>query len=405
VPYNYTKKNKEKIRLNIGTDQEGDFYFDDIYLGLSSQQESYIPREYKEKIQYLEPAFIRMSWLNIGGKNKVANSWVQSQGVEEGLRLLEGFAPDAIPWIPIDSHASDAQIRNLLEYLAGPISSEFGFYRYSNGSSVSWTNRFEKIIIEFTDKDHIFERDAQKADYVNDSILNIETSAYYKELKNKLIFVDSMVYKDGIMLSRADYYGLDYSSQIQDPSLLKIKDELGAMSSFIPRNPDKLSDISFTFLKIKDASGWSQGAKTSELVTYFMDTVGDQTLGILPDLDFSRRETTSAALERALKITFNSIGDTRQKLVNIFQSSDDLEISSYAFRKDANLTVVVASLDNSPVMIKLNINLSKGENTYIRYDQVGRIVEKGWLKKEGQKLKLMPGDVLVAQYLPGKPEE
>jgi hypothetical protein len=80
------------------------------------------------------------------------SAWLSSRdeiifGLHEFLELCEQTGAD--PWIVVPPVYSLAEASGLIEYLAGPASSDFGSKRAARGRETAWTDAFSRIHLEF----------------------------------------------------------------------------------------------------------------------------------------------------------------------------------------------------------------------------------------------------------------
>lgn len=405
VPRGIPDGDDSDIRINIGSAGGGDFYLDNAYLGEVVHGESHIPDSFDEFINETDPRIVRLSWLGIGCVDSSQNSWAANAQLEEGLTTVYSQDRHSAPWIVVDSHSSGAEIRNLLEYLAGPISSEYGSIRHKNGSALPWNNRFEKIYLEFTDDSRIYDRDILKAAYIDSCIQTVQDSPYYSGLRNVLVFVDGMIYDDGLMLSRADYFSLGYTFKQDEIILMKIKSDLDRFVSFMPRNPDRPSDTPFAIMKSTDRGEYADEFDTADLVVLMMNNVGRQTAGSLLTWDMGFADEIPDAYRAAARIVFGAVSGERVPLTVESQTADTGAISCYAFADGPEMIFVVTSHDNSPSAVMFDFPFEGRKASVVRFDGSGRMIEQREVRRSNKSINIMPGNVLVFTLAEGDDEK
>ncbi len=397
VPPNLTIGQLTDARINIGTTDEGDFYLDNAYLGLTSENEESFPLQYASQLNLISPAFVRCDFLKMGSSQSMPNRWAINGKLEEALNLVDGSGEKTCPWIVIDSFIGEPELRNFLEYIAGSISSVYGKYRMENGSTLPWISQFDRMMIEFRDLDQNFMSDVSKALYINESIRIIESSPYYNSIKSKIVFVDGMQYSEGIMLSRADYSASDFSLKIDQPRLLTVKKVLSEYSTLIPRSPDRPSNLPLNLMRSAKIDETGISPNLDELVTILLDPIGTDSTLCLLDLDhwatsqFTKVKTGAATIASAA-----SKGEILPVSKTLLVSKDSL-VDCYAFRSNGYISLVFASHNDNPVAISVDLPYSFNGASMKRYDAKGEEVEISKLKKSDQKFNIMPKNVILIQ--------
>lgn len=218
---------ENEIRLNIAFEGTGELRVDGVYLGLDKYSETGIPSEFSSAIVDASPNVIRLNNINFGSSGvsyesvfslsensnasyaSDSNNLINNcHSLEDSLKLVKNSG--ATPWLVIGSRADQISIDYLLEYMCGSVNSTYGKKRIDNGTAVPWSRQFDKLIIEINDTDSIFPTDVQRSAYVNYIIGLFRQSAYYKDVKDKVMFLDGMNYDGGVMLSFADYHAISY---------------------------------------------------------------------------------------------------------------------------------------------------------------------------------------------------
>ncbi len=395
VPRNVLTTQAYEIRLNIGITGQGRFYFDDAYLGHVDDNEDPVPGDFRDFLAASSPSVVRISWLGIGSESTDLNSWAFNGQLEEGLALVKASGENSAPWITVDSYASEAEIRNLLEYLAGPISSNFGSIRHRGGSPIPWSSRFEKIYIEFTDSSGIYERDIIKAAYLNSCIQTIESSPYYQSLRNNVVLVDGMVYSDGLMLSRADYFSLDYGFEADEVILKNIRDDLERYVSLMPRNPERPADTPIGLMKSTDWGDGGSNCSTADITVFLLDTLGKQTAASLLTWQDPYSEDISGVYRASARILSYVVSGEYVPLVKETSTAEESALSAYAYASGSDLTFIVASHENTPSAVAFDVPFEGRTASLIRFDHEGRVVEQRKVRRSNERINVMPGNVVV----------
>ncbi|MBP5261325.1 MAG: hypothetical protein J6Z43_04260 [Clostridiales bacterium] len=214
----------DDISFNIAFEGQGAVLIDQIYVGLDSAAKADIPESFEESIIEASPKAIRFNNLGIGsdgfsekvffGINEMSTgaSYVTADGeivqvsdirsLERSLRLARDAGSD--PWFVLGSFTTQETVNNMLAYMCGSVSSDYGTLRIDNGTALPWSRQFEKVYIEVNDADGSFMSDVQKGSFVDYVIGMVAGSEYYADIKDKIIFIDGMDYTGGTMLSSAD---------------------------------------------------------------------------------------------------------------------------------------------------------------------------------------------------------
>ncbi|MBP5416117.1 MAG: carbohydrate binding domain-containing protein [Clostridiales bacterium] len=315
-----------EIRLNIGFYGSGDMYLDAVRLERDSYSTQTIKPDVVDLISDTHPEFLRLENLGLGRIGRKISSNLPLIGNEHVTVTKDGRITDAgvislestlrlakqvsaKPWLVIDSSFSSEEMETLLGYLSGGITDTYGKIRVDNGTAVPWHKQFEKIVVEFSDQDALFETDLQRRAYVDYMISLIVNSKYYSDLKDRIFFVDGMKYDSGTMMSAADYHvsslyiGNNSENRYSDAS---VKDMSTLISSAyedyvdsIPRNASYIQDtvgewignLSFSIVSSRVSENQIVFDETSlsaaEMVELLLEDLGDHTSMIAVDLPIS----------------------------------------------------------------------------------------------------------------------
>ncbi|MHB8963888.1 MAG: carbohydrate binding domain-containing protein [Saccharofermentanales bacterium] len=401
IPRSMTTGQAGSIRINIGTAGEGVYYFDKAYLGLASEKESSVPADYRQLLSGTSPLIVRTGFLNIGTEDVSSNLWSYNGSIDTAMRLVLESGEQSAPWIIIDSYTPESELRNLIEYLSGPISSPYGNLRLSNGSSLPWSTRFEKIYIEFTDNNDLFKSDISRALYVDYSISVIESSPYYKNIRSGIVLIDGMKYAEGLMLSKADYSSLDFVCDMGENTLVNLNKELDRYASLIPRNPDRPSDTPINIMKSLTFTDGTVDHSAADYAILLLDSLGKYTTATFATLDSISASDVPDALAAAAAVASEATQGDKVALKTEILNKVNSNISCYAFNDGDNLYFVFASHDNNPVAIKLETQFPRYGAQMTRYDASGNISERRSLKSSGERFNIMPGNIVLIKIVAG----
>lgn len=397
VPPGITGSQAAEARINIGTTTQGTYYLDEARINLASEKDETIPMGFVDKVKKISPTVTRLEFLGIGTASAMPDRWALDGKLEEALSLVSDLGTSSSPWIVADSHIGESELRNLMEYLAGTISSTYGKYRMENGSSLPWSTRFSRILIEFTDQDGHLQDDVSRAVFVNNAMDIIEASPYYKNIKNKIVFVDGMEYTEGILLSRADYSASELTCKISEDRVTSVDTALGEYISQLPRSADRPANLPVGFMKTTSFEKSELKPTTADLVRILLDPLGNQVNASLCTLTAWETAQWSEARVSAAMIASTAARGEVLTVKKTQVASEERPLSCYAYRYNNLTTLVFALQGSAPAAISANIPISFKDANYTRIDSNGKIVENFTLKKSDTQFNIMPGNVIMIQ--------
>lgn len=397
-PPHITNGQAAGARINIGTTDKGIFYLDKMYLGVASENSELVPSGFFEQIGEIDPTLVRINFQNIGRSDGMPNRWAQNGDLDRALNIVLKAGNNANPWIVINSHISESELRNLIEYLVGPISSDYGKYRMENGQSLLWSNQFDRILFEFVDYDNHFANDVSRAIYVNHFMGIVESSQYYENIRMKVIFVDGTQYSEGLMLSRADYSASDLLCKISDNHLASIKSSLIEYNTMIPRNTDRPSNLPINLLRTT-SFGQPEGdsMNTAELVTTLLKPLGIDVNASLISMPLWKASEWSKAKESAARIAGMAGKGGPLTITKTQITEGDSLVECFAFKENDIVTMVFASHNVKPVAITVDIANPFQGAEFTRYDAFGEKLEETKLKNSDKRFNILPGNVIVVK--------
>lgn len=472
LPSEACSKESGEMRLNIGFLGKGEISVDKIFLGEDKYSSESIPAEYSELITQANPAYIRLSNLPIGKRNiefeaylsPIGNegTYINSEGnvdtvgcisLEQSLQTVH--KSEASPWLLVDSFASQEQIDHLISYLCGSISDPYGRMRIDNGTAVPWSRQFDRIIVEIYDQEGLFETDLQRGAYVDYIMGVIQSSVYYLDIKDKIIFLDGMLYEGGSMLSSADYHSgavhIDQLLPSQDSTEQLTVEQIIAIGyldfyDLIPRITSRPQESTGEWIS---SSGFIlRTRKTDDLTTkpslkiipasYYVDfllaDLGSHSTMISVDLpvsdvpfdigserllspnnsDEAEREIVSGNMRTFLGV-FGVISeniDGTKASVKIMPplSSESDEISnteefdsslegliSYAFTNDERTVLIVANLSDQARQFKIETEFENKNMTVYRFSDKAALLNKTESESGKSRYTLLPGQFMIAK--------
>ena len=194
----------ENIRFNISFEGEAMINLSNVYVGLDRYDINSVPTDFTDRIIASNPSALRFASLVPGSNGFCEETFygVSAFSLERAMILSKDSG--ANPWIVLGPSLSQNDVDDLLGYLCGSVSNDYGRARINNGTALPWSRQFDTIYIEIGDIDNTFPTDSQRGAYVSYVINLFAKSEFYLEIKDKVVFIDGMDYEGGVMLSDAD---------------------------------------------------------------------------------------------------------------------------------------------------------------------------------------------------------
>ncbi len=457
-----------EIRLNIGFYGSGDMYMDAVRLERDSYSTQSIKPDVVDIISDTHPEFLRLQNLGLGRIGRKISSNLPMNGNEHITVAKDGTVTDAgvislestlrlakqvsaKPWLVIDSSFSAEEMEVLLGYLSGGITDSYGKIRVDNGTAVPWHKQFEKIVVEFSDQDELFETDLQRKAYVDYMISLIINSKYYSDLKDRIFFVDGMKYESGTMMSSADYHvsslyiGNNSENRYSDAS---VKDMSTLISSAytdyvdaIPRNAsymqdtvgEWIGDLSFSIVSSRVSENQIVFDETSlsaaEMVELLLEDLGDHTSMIAVDLPISRmggdadgdylfakdndsmanRKIKSGNMETMMRLVGVLTNATKGQRIDtswtvpLSHKKDEnysIGLHSFAYESDGYIYLIITNPTKEQQQFLIESHASAKNISVKRYSEEGKEIAlastKNFLSGNERRYTLQPGQFCVA---------
>lgn len=406
MPAQSASLSSDEIRLNIAIDS-GSLWLDQVCLSLAAESSDLLSSDLYAELDQIQPQVIRLGFLSIGGQSDRKESWAALLGNESpsineagwfsaagnsmhaALNLVKDSKAD--PWLVIDSYTSEAELLNLVEYLAGPISEPYGKIRLAQGDTVPWSQQFNRILFEITDSYDIFRSDQQKADFVNLMIQTITDSPYYRQIKSQLTFIDGMTYSAGVVLSTADYHGSDLNGLISTDSSQAIQDAFLVYYDQIPRNPEKpiqsWSEIMRTAMLRPNGTTLPNLADLTEILLRDLGSQSALSNLAMPDTDSLawKDSWTSAA----------AIASACARGVPLEIAGSDGEVFAYGFKSDSQIAIALINLSDEVAECQLTTDLPLDQAGLWKYDAEGKLLNQQTMKSRESRLTVLAGGVVL----------
>ncbi|MBP8988960.1 MAG: hypothetical protein KBG64_01940, partial [Clostridia bacterium] len=319
------------------------------------------------------------------------------------LELTRSAGAD--PWLVIDSYAGEGEILNLIEYLSAPISEPYGKLRQEQGMVFPWVQEFQKIYIEICDRQSVFSSDRLRSEFVNFIIYTMSRSPYYRQIKGQLVFVDGMVYQDGLMLSRADFHASDLlATQAENPirtSYLSVQTYLDQ----IPRNPEKpVSDFPELIRAAAFPETRIQPVRLADLVDLALFDLGSQSGLVnlaMPEKEASRLieiwHGASAIVSHAVRgssLNINQLTSDLSGGETLVRQDPEAVVRAYGFSNDEQIVLVLTNLGDEAATCQLISDLPLVSAEISKYDENGHFLGRQKLRRSSSKITILPGGVV-----------
>lgn len=445
------------IYFNLGFQGTGTLYIDRVYLGLESEADLSVSDSLSTLMKDSKPAYLRFENVGLGALGFPNQAWRQAFGnsvattqnnktvyggntdLESALSLAQ--ESEANPWLIIGANMHPTTINQLMGYLCGGISDPYGRLRVENGTAIPWSQQFERIVFEISDRQGIFVTDMQRGAYVDYVINLFKASDYYLDIKDQLVFLDSMNYSGGTMLSAADYHtgALQVSNLAENDEgsyLLSWGEAVakGYRSYFdsIPRRPLRPQSLGDEWIysavmnkylvdtsEEADSKGFQPvSVSMAEAAEVLLHDLGQSTYTLLSELFLgnsseavtvrgaesrlpweeeieqrqillaAQRALAKAAQGEAMKVSFSSPEDG-SKL-------EESGLSAYAFKQEKSLQVVIINSGDKMLQFMIDGEWSLHGALLLRYSETGQLIERTPLKNH-ERLEILPGQLLVIE--------
>lgn len=410
---------QQEIRFNISIDS-GSLWIDRVSLSRIDEPEESLSLWQQEQIQSVRPQVIRLDCLGIGNQTILSENWVwpinndipliingcanqRIASMHAALELTRSAGAD--PWLVIDSYAGEGEILNLIEYLSAPISEPYGKLRQEQGMVFPWVQEFQKIYIEICDRQSVFSSDRLRSEFVNFIIYTMSRSPYYRQIKGQLVFVDGMVYQDGLMLSRADFHASDLlATQAENPiqtSYLSVQTYLDQ----IPRNPEKpVSDFPELIRAAAFPETRIQPVRLADLVDLALFDLGSQSGLVnlaMPEKEASRLieiwHGASAIVSHAVRgssLNINQLTSDLSGGETLVRQDPEAVVRAYGFSNDEQIVLVLTNLGDEAATCQLISDLPLVSAEISKYDENGHFLGRQKLRRSSSKITILPGGVV-----------
>ena len=438
----------EEIRLSIAFEGTGFILVDDIFLGPDSYSSAGIPTYYADTLKSGNPTAMRLNNLNIGCNgfadtslylsainsvsrdvrgtsskieyddedNSVYEKPNQSVtgSLEDSLRLVKQCS--STPWFVIGPYVNQDDIDQLLEYMCGSLTSEYGGRRIDNGTALPWSRQFSRFYIEINDSGKVFKSDIQKASYVNYVKSMFSQSEYFSDIKDKTIFLDGMEYSGGTMMSDADYHTMGVNLLANDSTATYIDNIRTSYVLAQYETPHVVSGSkSGEYINRLRTSGSNCGKVLAAIMMSEADFADmflfDASINFVPskyngkDMFVGKEEFINMMTVSGLTTAFAGFDelyvDIKEPLDKTVPTSVDQFLSNVTtacFDKGNKTYIVVANSSGSQQSFLINDNkLGRADSVIRRYDDKGRLINERKMRSDHLRHILQPGEFIIVE--------
>lgn len=404
----------QDVYLRIELHGNGRAAVDDLKLTAATNSgKEYAESSHKE-IELISPEIMRMQQVPIGRLDAPAMSWLEPAG-QAGYVFMRGvwqlqraaalapalelaFENESSPWLVIDSASTQEELASLIEYLAAPVSEQYGRIRMEQGRAVPWTESFARIYIEVADDGMLFADDRMRSSYVDWVIAQISSSPYYNEIKHRLVFVDAMTYSQGLMQSSADFHASALEAEGKIDGIKAMESLYAEYWNNIPRNTDKLAqDWPEMMRRVRFANANTSLAEMTTVMSY--DLGGQTGLSLIDqgckengyNIGSDKQKTSSAAtlLSRA------AVGKP-QKVIRLSASED---VFVFAAKDGESVRVVISNTGDMPATCQLVTDYDLADSVISKYDADGSLIGTEKLRRNEAHITVLPGGVVYLEKL------
>ncbi len=402
LPKNSLAADKDAA-LTFSFSGKGEVYLDQIWFGTVEDRETDLAQELQNQPQ---GSVLRMNYLPVAMSGYAPDSWMNSSetvsvlqyhlktienktqfNLANSLKLAKDLKMN--PWIMIDSQTTDLELRHLIQYMFGLENTTYGNLRLEQSGIGRSGDLFEQIYIEICDTDHLMIGDTQKRAYVDWVIKTIADTPEYQQIKNNLIFVDGMQYKENRMLSTADYHASDLTISQCFKNKADLDEFNDSIYELIPRDIERTFDARAELIRsIKINSG---DIRLADLMATSLNMLGEEQKLALLDVDLSTSNINYQFYE-----SFGRLG-TLLRGLNAYSVESKIEqdkVVAYAFGKGDKRVVVLINLADEVTSCQVS-NLTLENYQQMMYDASGTLIEEAMIKRDNKVFSLLPGGVLI----------
>ncbi len=389
--------------FNINIQGTAKVYLDQIWFGAVEDRTTFIDENIAES---LKGSIMRMPYIPIGKSGYATDSWLltsesissfvmneakpeihQQFNLAKHLELTKSLKMN--PWLTIDSQTSDMELRHLMQYLFGLENTTYGNLRIEQGGTARYSDMFDQIYLEINDSNQLLSSDKQKKLYVDWVIKTISDTPEYQQVKNNLIFVDGMIYKENVMESIADYHASDLNINSAFKNTEELEQFNNTVYEMIPRNIERTFDSRSELIRSTKITAGN--IRVADILATSLSLLGEEKDLTLMDVDFSSGNRSYELYESFGQLGFELRGF---QPYDVTSSIEQNQVVASAFGRDYKRVVILMNLSDDVASCQIS-NLALENYTQYMYDADGNLLEEELINRENKVFSLLPGGVLI----------
>lgn len=445
---------RSEIWLNLGFAGQGSLWLDQVWFGSTQDEPDSLPLSLNEQLSEIKPEVLRLDFVPIGVPGMGDHSWLYPEG---GGRRLSAFsaseaagsetAPlsgaftmswqerelhnlgaalkisrqvNADPWLVVDAMVTDIEIFHLIEYIAGPPTSEYGKIRSAQGAVGRWSDQLDRIYLEIKDSDGVFSNDTSRMIFVNHVIETIQSTQNYPLLESKIVLIDGMDYDGQVLASNADYHAAILHGEDNIRNYGEMRSVLSDFLLTIPSRrvlgesnaPEIIKSFNWQSrvepLRLADYAALVFGEAGNRVNLVLLDSKLDSETAknIQSALCLAGREISNKwALAPAVEITMTE-ADTETVVTSdpagetAGNEEEREELLIFSFTADDLKTVVLINLGDSNASLRLSGGTAIAAGEVYNFDTSAALLSRDEIKSSRHIYRVMPGGMAVLAEKP-----
>lgn len=405
IPKN-SVQDDSRVWLQIELHGSGTIFLDNIRIKVADHFEQELFVDLSDNLANVP--IMRLELVPLGDQAYPSESWLSSEKSysfyyqdEGNLKIIS--QPNLVscleacrkyntnPWLIINSQVSDLELRHFMQYLFGQQNTPLGELRDQHGALGRYSETFNQFYLEINDQNKLFVNDWQRKSYVNRVIQILSETPEYAQIKNRLVFIDGMEYKENIISSDADYHASDFSLQDNISNIDQLNQHIENFSEMIPRNPGRMSTSGFDLVRRTDLL--NSEIRSADLISLSLSMLGDEVEAALLNFDLTSDIPENSFAECYAQIGRSISGMSPYVLTSNYEQEN---IIAFAYGSDNKRTIIIANLsDDSASCQILNIDLKGFQQSF--YDANGELLEQSVMKLSKTVFSILPGGVVVLE--------
>lgn len=383
---------------------EGNVYLDNISVKPASHNLSEFHATLDEKI--VGGSIIRMDFVKIGDGRYPSESWLDSNTSqsffyqeENEIELLDQNnlvksmeyckTLRSNPWLVINSQANNLELKHLMQYLFGSESETYGELRLEHGAINRYNDVFDQIYFEINDSHGILVNDMQKKSYVDWVVNTLKETPEYSQIKNKLIFVDGMEYKDNVFTSNADFHASDLTLSETINNFSDYEDYENSLYELFPRDINKSINARSEFIRSMQLK--NNDLRLADLIISSLSMLGEGKDATLLDINLSQMD-----LEDDFASCFFELGKLLhgKNLLSVDSKLEQDKVCAFAYGKNSEVVIVLINISDETVNTQIS-NMDLEGFVELEYDAKGNLIGDNEIKNNIKLHSVLPGYVKI----------